>query len=227
MSRVNFIILVICALALSFSASGCKSLDNSMLSPKTKNAELLPPLEPVFDVESFGTVFPIVQTTGSASYDSFTRTASYSGGTYTNSKLRDFNTIFQRNVEGNICVPDLTGQKKGAIKCSLIDGNVEGGGYGCIPVSILSLGILNLLGMPFWKEGYNLQIEVIIFDRNNKLIGKYTSDYYKQVSWIAMYWGYELSDAQQHSARVAFTECMEDIKQQIAKDYNKLNNALR
>jgi len=34
------------------------------------------------------------------------------------------------------------------------------------------------------------------------------------------------NDAQKRNARLVFTECMKDIKHQIANDYNRLNAAL-
>ena len=224
MNRVSFIILMLCASALCFSASGCKSLDNTMLNPANKNQALLPPLNPVFDVESFGTVFPLSISRGSAYATSYG--ASFSSATYSNPTLHDINLIFERNVEGNICVPDFTGQKKGTIKCKLVSGD-HSENLGCLAPSILTIFTLNLLGMPIVSDTIDLQTEVTIFDRNNRLIGKYTSDSYSHKSWTALYWGYSGKDAPRNSARVVFIKCMEDIKQKIDKDSNRLNNALR
>jgi hypothetical protein len=83
-----------------------------------------------------------------------------------------------------------------------------------------------LLGVPFDYATTDLQIEVTILNDKNAVVGKYVSDYHEQTSFYAMYWGYSFADGPKRNARLVFAECMKDIKQQIANDYDRLNAAL-
>jgi len=227
-----FVILVVVA----FGFNSCKTLDMSTLSPKMKNENLLPPLNPVLDVESFGSVFGLTKTTGHGSVSG--ASANIGGGyaigmgsismkstTYSNPVLNDIDVLFNRDVE-NIC--NLSGTPKGSIKCRLIVGEEKmSGGIGWGLLSSVTLCIPNLLGMPIRSPKCNLQIEVTVFDNNDSVVGRYTSNFRKQKTYIALYWGYSYNDSMRRNARLIFTDCMEDIKRQIGKDYTRLMDALK
>jgi len=234
-NRTKIIILSLSTLIFCLCLSGCKSLNPTLLNPQMNNERLLPPLTPVFNEESFGTVIPLFISSGDskmfglgfgssstevAIIQSFSKTI-----TYRNPVINDLKTIFERDVERNITASS-NGQQNGTIKCRLIDGKHSEGLGWCI-FSSVTLGLFNLLGMPVSSNKYNLQIEVAIFDNNNNLVGRYTSDFHNQKSYMALYWGYSESNAPRNSARIAFTKAMEDIKQQIEKDFDRLNRALR
>ena len=216
-----FFVIGIAVFVLIFYS--CKSLSPETLRPKTKNEKLLPPLTSVFDYESFYSVFPITISSGTVDTGAY-GTGAFTAATYKNPILEDFKIIFQRDVNGNICVFDLDETRNGTIKCSLIEANGKQKYWWLIPSS-LTFFIPNLLGMPLGSVEQELQIEVSIYDRNNNRIGRYTSDLHKDKSFSAMYYGYKSPSSKTN--RLIFTKCMEDIKRQIEKDYNRLNEALK
>jgi hypothetical protein len=198
--------------------------------PQVKNEKLLPPLTPVIDAQSFGTVFGLGTTVGSSSGVGYNVGGGVvvGGGTansttYSSASLNDINTIFSRDIE-NISV--LYGQAKGTIMVRLIEGKETKLHYWPLFLSALTIYTINLFGVPIDYSATKLQIEVTILDEKNNVVGKYTSDYRKEKSIIAMYWGYSMENAPKRSARIAFTECMKDIKRQIANDYDRLAAAL-
>ena len=228
--------VIIGIISLVIVVNGCKSLSLSTLEPKMKNKYLLPSLSPILDVESFGSVFGLIKTTGYGSVGGVSKTMGRGYGigygsismkstTYSNPILNDIDVIFNRDVE-NIC--HLSGTPKGSIKCRLIVGKEKiYGGAGWAVLSGFTLCIPNLFGMPIMSPKCNLQIEVTIFDNNNSVVGRYTSDFRKQKTYVALYWGYSYNNSMKRNARLIFTGCMEDIKRQIEKDYTRLIEALK
>ena len=226
MNKGNFLrktCFALLAAGVIFSANSCKSLDYATLSPKMKNDKLLPPLTPTLDVASLGSVFPITQSVGSG-YVGYGTVSVYTS-THTNPVMNDLDVIFQRDISTNIC-DGLTGTAKGSINCRAVVGK-ERRPRTWLVISGLTLCIPNLFGMPFGSSTAELQIEVTIFDGNNNIAGRYTSDIHKQKSYMAMYWGYSESDVYRKNARFVFTACMEDIKQQISRDYDRLIRTLQ
>ena len=203
--------------------NSCKPLRITTLDPKVKNKQLLPPLDFVLETTSFGTIFGEVQSKGNI-YGNLGGTISTETSSSQNPRINDFNVIFQRDVLNNIC--ELYGDKKGKIRCQAVVGK-DNKNFGWMFLSIPLCFIPNFLGMPIYSHKTKLQIEVTIYDVNNRLVGKYTSDFHKQKSYAAMYWGYSIGNTPARNVRLIFTECMEDIKRQIEKDYNRLNEALQ
>jgi hypothetical protein len=215
------ILFIVTIGVLMFGVNSCKSLDSSTLHPKMKSEKLLPPLTPVLDVESFASRFPLAVTYGAGDG------VSAVSGTRSNPHIADFNLIFQRDVEKNISEFDLMGEeKKGTIKCSFIDASGKYKGVVWNVISWFTLGIPYLFGMPANVREDEMQIEVSIFDIENRLVGRYRSDVHKNTSYNAMYWGYKEAVLPHINYRLIFTKCMEDIKRQIEKDYSKLYDAL-
>ena len=234
-NKIKGVFLILVAM-ISFGFNSCKTLDMATLSPKVKNENLLPPLNSVLDVESFGSVFGLTKTIGYGSFGGASKnigrgyaigygTTSMKSTTYSNPILNDIEVIFNRDVE-NIC--NLLGTPKGSMKCRVIVGEEKiYGGAGWAVLSGFTLCIPNLFGMPIASPKGNLQIEVTIFDNNNSVVGKYTSDFHKQKTYVALYWGYSYNNSMKRNARLIFIGCMEDIKRQIAKDYDRLVKALQ
>jgi hypothetical protein len=181
--------------------TGCFPLLSSTLMPQGKNERLLPPLTPVVeDKQGFGSAFGIA--------------------------LNDINTIFSRDIE-NISVPISSEKAKGTIIARLVSGeNIKFHIWPPVLSGVTTIFSICLLGVPFDYATAGLQIEVTILNDKGGVVGKYVSDYHEQTSFYAMYWGYSFDNAPKKSVRLAFTECMKDIKRQIADDYDRLNAAL-
>ena len=231
-SRQKFIILLAFIL-FTITVNSCKSLYLSTLEPRGRNEKLLPPLTPILDDRSFASIFGEGRTSGTGGGVSYrspylgnisTTVGGWSAITYPNPRINEINVIFQRDLE-NIC--EIYGTSKGNIKCSAIVGRNKEGGIGLALLSGFLLCVPNLFGMPIgaWKS--ELQIEISIYDVSNNLVGRYTSDFHKQKTYSALYWGYKYGDAEAKNVRAIFTECMADIKRQIQKDYQRLSDALK
>jgi hypothetical protein len=203
--------------ALILIANGCKFLSYSTLNPTVKNEKLLPMLTPVFDDLSFGTSG---YNGGDVGY--------YNGGGTTSRTawVNEMNTIFERDIRNNIC-DERNNEIKGTIKCKATYGKPKLFDYAGVYFSSFFLFVGNIFfGIPVSSSKYELQIEVTISDNNNKLIKRYTSDVHKQKAYAGIYY-YKFSNAMSKCARLVFTECMIDIKRQISRDYNMLNDALK
>jgi hypothetical protein len=222
----NTLKILMILLAFSLGLSSCRSLDPSTLNPKGQLGNLLPSLIPEYHVASFGSIFPISQlveigrstTIGSGVISNTT------GATSANPIHNDIDVIFEHDVEN---ISNRNGTVKGIIKCRAIDGMAQPTGDGWRLLSIFTLGTINLLGVPVRSYKTVLGIEVSIYDINNNRIGRYTSNFYNNTAYAALYWGYSEKDLPRKTARSAFTSCMNDIKNQIAKDYNRLSQALQ
>ena len=199
----------------------------STLQPKMKNDKLLPVLIPAIDANSFASIFGSTRTTGSGQtnyYGGQTTYQNWSSTTYTNPRINEINTIFERDVLGNISAS--YGTTKGRIVCKAVIGyNSENLGW-LVP-NILLACVPAIFGAPMSSWKTQLQIEVMIYDVNNNVVGRYTSGLYQQKTYVAAYWGYHRGNSEPRSVRLVFTKCMEDIKRQIQRDYNRLNTALQ
>lgn len=223
-------------LIVAVTITGCRSIYLSELQPTTRyTPEFLPPLRPYFDVASFETVFAsdISNTSsyGSASAFNVNGTTMAFGGasstteTYRNPMLNQLKNIFVNDVNANIC--QKYGQTKGSIVCRVITGS-HGKRTGMWWLGAYPfLGIPYLLGMPAKAAKTFLKIQVDIYDAENNLVGSYVSPYIKDKKYVALYWGYSGSNSLTKSAWNAFKKCMDDIKIQIAQDFDRLNEALK
>ncbi len=219
-------ILIFAAIAaFALGATGCATLNNAELSPKMKNARLLPTLKPVMDETSFGSALGLTETVGGGSVGAG-GTVFIGATTYANPALNDIDIIFRRDVGENICA-GLLGKAKGTIRCRAVLGGSKAGGYGWMVASCLTLAVPTFVGMPIGNRKGELQVEVTVYDADDNLVGQYTSEIHNSVEYIAFYWGYLLENAKRKTARDNFTACMEDIKRQIAADYDRLNAALQ
>jgi hypothetical protein len=222
---------------------GCATLPPSTLMPQGKNERLLPPLTPVIDMQSFGSVFGIATTEGTSSgmmYGGMMNGGLLGGTigvnnstTYSSVVLNDINTIFGRDIE-NISVPIYSEKPKGTIIARLVSGEITPMDWSYFILSTFTCYVINLFGVPIGSTTTSLQIEVTILNDKSEVVGKYVSNYHEQESYYAMYWGYSFAgaaynpniDAKKRNARLVFAECMKDIKSQIANDYDRLNAAL-
>ena len=84
--------------------------------------------------------------------------------------------------------------------------------------SVLLLGTPTFIGIPYSIAGYRIEGELLIFDKNDKLIKRYIEDAYSS-EYVAMYYGYTLSDAKRKVALDCIKEILEKIRVKMEKDY--------
>lgn len=202
-------ISIIC-FALILLLSSCKSLDLDELNPKGQNQTLLPPLEPVFDI------YHVDHRVDDANLSNQVINP------YINDDTRDRIAIFESDVYDNITSP--YGERKGSIHCIISSEEIEHSAYFLIP-SFLSLGILNILGMPFDLSHKILDVKVEIYDLDRNLVGRYSAQCRKKTI-VAFYYGYSGKSADRKNNIQAFKCAMNDIKAQINNDAERLIKAL-
>lgn len=225
----------LCVITLTlFSTTRCKTIYLSELTPETKyGTKRLPPLVPIFDVQSFDNVFPDVSHTESSGYATghnlrgADMAFGHGSSMTTHSKnpsINDLSVIFERDVRNNIC--ESSGEYSGYITCHVITG-ANWSPLGLWWAGYFLAGIPYIFGMPIQSSKTHLMIKIDIYDRNQNLIGSYESDYVQQKKYSALYWGYSGANGRRKTAIDAFKICMDDVKQQIASDHNKLYLSLR
>lgn len=226
---------IVLLLFISSVLFACRSIKLADLKPSKDNATLLPYLEPVVDVFSFRQIFPntVSYTPGSSTTQFQTdsnQTIAYS--TYTDPQFNYlinesfYQTIsyFEQDVKNNIC--NSLGSKKGTVRCKIIANNEAIRLKALIVPSILSLSALNLLGMPSSFLLNEIELEVEIFDLKSNKIARYTGYGAANVP-VSYYYGYSISDARKLARIKAFGNAMTEIKKQITKEYEFINERLK
>jgi hypothetical protein len=216
-----FLVPVILAILLT----GCKSIYLSELKPTPKNTKLLPPLEPIVNIESLesayssgSSVVEVSKYNTRPSNSTFLGIASSTSTIYKDKRIQDAITIFERDVTDNISNP--FGEKKGSITCRIVAGE-QSMKDNWVWATAFSAFTLNLFGIPLYSSVTNIDVEVDIYSKNNNLIGKYSATGYSKV-WVALYWGYDETSASRKSAYSAFKLALNEIKLKIQDDNERL-----
>ncbi len=146
------------------------------------------------------------------------------GGDQYNSQLEDTcATVFYEELEKNIMSP--YGAPKGVIE--LRNNTVLSPNVTWSVVSYFTLGIPNLLGMPYVSGTMYSNLSLRILDRNGKLVKQYRS-FAVDKEYVAMWWGYTYSPDQIEAFKVrTFRKALKDILVQIRRDQFILNRQLQ
>lgn len=226
--------------SLTFFVS-CKTLQVTDLQPKSSHtSQKLPSLEAQIDLPSLENAYSkgVTQSTGvglAVSTSSFSAigVGASTSISYSDKRIQDVITLFQRDVINNIS-QDNSEVITGKIGLRITFSNIKFGGGGYIIPAIFTAGLAWAFGMPINVITQELELEVSVMDKNNKLIKKYTG-YGKAKVNVAAYSGYKKMDGptyQQASvgrkANIeAYNMAMAEIKASIEKDYDRLQKALQ
>ncbi len=213
-------------LSIILMTSSCVSMRLQDVSPKGKNSVILPTLKPHVDIKSFENTYyglspllieshPVYYGTDIWGVD-VTETTVYNDA---DPRIQDAISIFIKDVKENITNP--YGERQGDILCRITFGDVNSRGYEWFLLSIATLYIPNLLGMPLLSNRSTIELEVQIFDLNKNLIGRYTADCTNK-KYVALYWGSAYPTAARRANAAAFMCAMYKIKKQIDLDAPKL-----
>ena len=228
-------VLIILSFNVMLVSNGCASLYmNESIPAKDNNSKTLPPLAPIMDIQSLENVFGIATTNSSGSSYSTHHLIgqigmSFNNGyststTYRDPAIHDLATYFETDATTNIC--QQYGDRKGYITCQVVNGysgvRIGMRWIGAYPF----LGIPYLMGMPSKKAQSSLMVKIDIYDKAKNLVGSYTSNFYYDKRYVALYYGYSASNAKHKSALEAFKACMEDVKAKIRADYDRLSKEL-
>ncbi len=136
---------------------------------------------------------------------------------------KEFNSLFIRELENNITYP--YGEPKGYIRAEIITNDLNNNFFTIIP-SAFSLGILNLLGMPFNHPKYSLNFEFSLYNTKKELIKKYTI-YASGSAWSAAYYGYNEINAEKKASYNGFKDALNQLKQELQTDHKYLISKLK
>ena len=232
MRRISIITIVLSAMLLS----SCKTLYISELTPVHDGSEQLrPALKPVFDRESLEYVYGVTSTT--ANTNSSSKISDFNGDkkmegessttvtTSRNPKIMQTKNYFIDDVNTNIC--ERYGKKAGTIQCRIINGYSESSAYVGM-LGWLFIGAPFLVGLPACISESAMQIEVNIYDLEEELVASYRSKCYSDKDFVALYYGYrDHMDAENKTNITVFKKSMNDVKDQLKKDFQRVNQILR
>lgn len=198
MSKINFIIVIV---LIAFSS--CKTVDVMQSANRMKNSDLLPSLQARSELTKFDKTIWVY--------------------TPESDVQNDLNSLFQNEVNNNIT--HSIGDKYGVAYCKT---NVKlrmPCAIGLV-MSSLTLGLWNIIGLPFGKSKAKAEVEMSIIDNSGNTIATYNSIGTGKAP-IAAYWGYSTANSGRMANIKAYNKCMLDIKSQIQSDYFMLNNKLK
>lgn len=221
----------------------CKSVKVRDLHVANPNPNLLPALEPQIIKESFEVAYSRGTTKSTSAGGGIGQ--SIGGGTvigagvssslstnFADKRVQDALIIYEREIRENVShgndVP------KGYSVCKITTGQTKLGSAGFVLLSGFTLGIPNIFGMPYGSYKTELELEIEIQDSCKKTVARYTGYGYHK-TMLAAYWGYGGGSAHitgnESGARKSNIEAvkmaMQEIKNKINADYDKLNLALR
>jgi hypothetical protein len=131
--------------------------------------------------------------------------------------------LFTNEVEENLIDP--YGEKVGYIT---LKRTIVKQSYGLIWLATITLwgGAANLLGAPILRPKTKIEAEIRIYDKNNRLIGKYTGGG-EGKAFVAFYYGYNPKDAKNKAFNNALLQAFNEIRPKIQGDVVRLNQELK
>ncbi len=227
--------------------SGCSGFQLSLLRPQGQLQQRLPHLEFLVDTGSILAAYSLGRTTSHVSRfgtsdriykkrRSYGIRSSYSKKTtqkFLDKRVQDAITIFQREIEQNICEPPFDGAKGYAV-CRIAGCNRTTNWGWYVPTACTAT-ISLLFGVPMLSQSVEVDVALDIYSKDEKLIGTY-SGLGHDTAYATLYWGCNPLDVQFYdsdssmsrtaSAR-ALQAALTDIKSQIQRDAPMLSRILQ
>jgi hypothetical protein len=201
--------LFFCVILYALTLTSCVSVvKTSDLRPGSNNCIGLPALMPTVDEGSLESVYPSSSVVTTESNVSFMRTSRNPGA-------QDIITLFEREVKD--CITNPYGESKGYIVCSIAGEKVMNLNL----ISPFLFFVPTLLGVPIARASNTLEVDVEIYSGDNRLIGRYSGGGYNK-SYSGLYYGYRISSLSRITGIKAFKMAMDEIKQKIEKDQERL-----
>lgn len=211
--RLIKLLVVLCLLY------SCRSIPFEEFRPAGSNPRLLPPLQVMVDTISLETFY---WNDPSAHGYQPEASAFYRYAYVRDVRIQDAINLFRRDMKDN--VSELQGDAYGYITCKIVAGECRYSTVNAI-ISLITLFLPNLAGLPFNHHMTHLELEVEIYDAQERLVTYYAADGFGKVP-IALWRGYSTADACRLSNMKAFKQAMHKIKQHIANDYEAIQQQL-
>lgn len=218
----TFILLFI---LITMLLSSCKTFELSAIPRGAEMEQKLPPLEPDFDVASFGPDYqdlysiPNIIVSGRLpSVQSVVRKTTLSMTIAEDTKRIYNRTIIDRMTRS-------VGATKGYAVCRLgmrtrsFKSNVNP------VVSFLTLGVMNVFGYKAATYRDEMEIIVDVYDLNNEVVGSFSALGVGEAD-MKLYNGYNKPSAKRMAHARAFTNAMEVIAEKMQKEISAINTRL-
>ena len=199
----------------------CKTVSLSSLQPKYRLSQKLPYLQPEFDAKSFymllGDDRRSVKIILDGKEDSLhTAVWERDAASY---KVAMAKALFEKAVKQNFC--EYSPQSHGQIKCRLISYLPTSPYPFLSALSVFSFYSLNLLGMPVTASKAEVEIEVLIYNQDNRLVADYHA-YGKHVEPVGFYYGANFFNVKDIAFLKAFRNALDTVGLRLEADYQKI-----
>ncbi|HEX7413141.1 MAG TPA: hypothetical protein VF411_03765 [Bacteroidia bacterium] len=190
-----FILLVVVML------SGCKVMQLSDFTMQPPLATKLPALEIMMDKNPVNSMYA-----ASPYYNPY-----YGGGMLT----PDMQTLCDKNLKENITNP--IGERYGYAQFKIVVAQSGLHGTGLYLLSVLTLGVPNLFGMPLFIAKTNLEVDLEILNSKREIVALYKAEGNAKCP-VAMYYGYRMMSAPRMTNILSVKMALKSINEQIEKD---------
>jgi len=204
--------------------NSCRSFSLAQIENGEKSTAKIPPLEPQFDLESFGPTYKdLYDLPGAILSGGINPNTVVSNVTGTLTSAEDTKRLYQTYILRNIC--ENVGETSGYATCRMGIRSRGIESWVNPAVSILTLGIANLFGMKYATYEDNLEIYVDIEDMNSNVVASYVGNGQGKAE-AQPYKGYTVPDAKRMAHARAFKSAMDEIQEQIQEDSQKITSIL-
>ena len=148
----------------------------------------------------------------------------YYGSYMVNTPQNDARSMFNKLIQDDVSNP--VGEKYGYASYDITIGVNKLGGMGYYMLSIFTLTMPNLFGLPYFIAKSSVEVNVKISDSNKELIGIYKSTG-ETKTYVAYYYGYGMMDALRAANIKALQAAFTNIGVQIEKESSSLIQKLK
>ena len=213
--------------------TNCKNITHQDYILDVNNQTKLPALEAVINTTNLENVFSLGGFVANANNmgtgvgnRGWVQASAMTGTSFRDPRMQDTMTLFDDFVKNKVTNP--YGEKKGYIVLNIGYRNriVHYESIATVSATVLSLGILNLLGFPFAVEEEEMNISVEILNSKRELVKRYTS-VQSDTEWMAAYWGYDVPMVNRKITIENVKNALEDIGKQVSNDAYEINKRLK
>lgn len=229
-------------LILVVAAASCKVIQPEDLRPDRDQVQpLLPPLEPLLDQRSLDLSYDLANTSTSGDASGiglpvgagvFIGASDFNSRSVTSAdkRIRDLSTLWERDVISNMTAG---GQPLGSIVLTIPFKETRPVAMGWTVLSGLTLFIPNIFGMPIIKHRTELELEALILDCKDQVIGRYLGYGNAKATMSTRGYGGDLENLSgndplsRKSHLDAVKQALAQIKTEINKDGSRVSTQLR
>lgn len=132
---------------IAFLGGGCKQVLIQDLHPVGELNDKLPPLKATVDLQSFNRAYAIQYNIQSGDFIPFVEIGTQENLLKIDKRIQESEALFKRMIRKNIC---NEGNPKGEIICRIISSDTRAYKKWLLVPNVLTLGLTNLLGVPFF-----------------------------------------------------------------------------